>query len=62
MAFLLTGKIADFGYGLLNMGPFLFVWALPTVVMFALILAVYKSTGLIERMNAAVHPGPECLA
>ena len=56
IAFLLTGKIAEFGYGLLNMGPFLFVWALPTVVMFALILAVYKSTGLIERMNAALHP------
>ena len=56
IAFLFTGKIQDFGYGLLNMGPFLIVWALPTVLLFALILAVYKSTGLVERVNAALHP------
>ncbi|MBX3452803.1 MAG: ferrous iron transporter B [Planctomycetaceae bacterium] len=52
----LTASHGDFGYGLLNMGPFLLVWALPTVVLFTLILAVYKSTGLAERMNAALDP------
>jgi Fe2+ transport system protein B len=53
---ILTSKQGDFGYGLLNMGPFLFVWALPTVIMFSVILGVYKSTGLVDRMNWALHP------
>lgn len=53
---ILVGQHEDFGYGLLNMGPFLFVWALPTVLLFSLIIAVYKTTGLIERINAALHP------
>ena len=53
---LLTTKQGDFGYGLLNMGPFLFVWALPTVLLFSVILAVYKATGLVDRMNWALHP------
>ena len=53
---LLTAEQGEFGYGLLNMGPFLLVWALPTVLMFALILAFYKSTGLVERINWALHP------
>jgi len=52
----LTAEHADFGYGLLNMGPFLLVWALPTVLMFSLILAIYKTSGLIERINVAIHP------
>lgn len=53
---ILVGQHQEFGYGLLNMGPFLFVWALPTVLLFSLIIAVYKTTGLIERINAALHP------
>jgi len=53
---ILTAKQGDFGYGLLNMGPFLLVWALPTVVLFSLILGAYKSSGLIERINGAIHP------
>jgi small GTP-binding protein len=53
---ILTAEHGDFGYGLLNMGPFLLVWALPTVVLFSLILGVYKSSGLIERINGAIHP------
>jgi Fe2+ transport system protein B len=53
---ILTAKKGEFGYGLLNMGPFLFVWALPTVIMFAFILGIYKSTGLVDRMNWALHP------
>jgi len=56
MRIVLTAQQGEFAYGLLNMGPFLLVWALPTVLMFALILGVYKSTGLIERINIALHP------
>ena len=52
----LTTEQGEFGYGLLNMGPFLLVWALPTVLMFALILGAYKASGLIERINVALHP------
>jgi len=52
----LTAQQGQFGYGLLNMGPFLLVWALPTVLMFALILGAYKASGLIERINVALHP------
>lgn len=51
----LTAEQGEFGYGLLNMGPFLLVWALPTVLMFALILGAYKASGLIERINVALH-------
>lgn len=52
----LTAQQGKFGYGLLNMGPFLLVWALPTVLIFALILGTYKASGLIERINVALHP------
>ncbi|MFG0267417.1 MAG: nucleoside recognition domain-containing protein, partial [Rhodopirellula sp. JB055] len=52
----LTAQQGEFGYGLLNMGPFLLVWSLPTVLMFALILGAYKTSGLIERINVALHP------
>ena len=52
----LTAQEGEFGYGLLNMGPFLLVWALPTVLMFALILGAYKASGLIERINVTLHP------
>ncbi len=53
---LVTNKTDGFGYGLLDMGPFLLVWALPTVVLFSVILGVYKTTGLVERINIALHP------
>lgn len=53
---LLTSTHSDFGYGLLNMGPFLIVWALPTVLLFSLILSVYKTSGLVEQINHALHP------
>jgi ferrous iron transport protein B len=53
---ILTARHGDFGYGLLNMGPFLVVWALPTVLLFSLISTLYKTTGLIERINVALHP------
>ena len=43
-------------YGLLSMGPFLFVWAGPTMLIFAVILGVYKNTGLVTRMTVSLHP------
>lgn len=53
---ILIAKHGDFGYGLLNMGPFLILWALPTVLLFAVILGAYKASGLVDRMNVALHP------
>ena len=43
-------------YGLLSMGPFLFVWAGPTMLIFAVILGVYKNTGIVTRMTVSLHP------
>ncbi len=43
-------------YGLLSMGPFLFVWAGPTMLIFAVIIGVYKNTGLVMRMTISLHP------
>jgi Fe2+ transport system protein B len=52
----LTAEQGQFGYGLLNMGPFLLVWALPAVLLFAVILGAYKASGIVERINVALHP------
>ncbi|MEM7601459.1 MAG: nucleoside recognition domain-containing protein [Verrucomicrobiota bacterium] len=43
-------------YGLLAMFPFLLLYAVPTIVVFSAILAIYKSTGLIDRLSVALHP------
>lgn len=43
-------------YGLLSMGPFLFVWAGPTILIFAVFIGAYKASGLITRITTAVHP------
>ena len=43
-------------YGFVSMGPFLFVWATPVVVIYALVLGIYKSTGLLDRTSLAIHP------
>ena len=43
-------------YGLLSMGPFLFVWAGPTILIFAAFMAVYKQSGLVTRITASLHP------
>lgn len=43
-------------YGLLTMGPLLFVWAVPTVAIHALLSGVYKSTGWIDRLTTGVQP------
>ena len=43
-------------YGFVSMGPFLFVWAAPVVTIYALLLGVYKATGLLDRTSLAIHP------
>ena len=43
-------------YGFLSMGPFLFVWATPVVIIYALVLGIYKSTGLLDRTSLAINP------
>lgn len=43
-------------YGLVTMGPLLFVWAAPTVVLYAFLMGVYKASGLIDRLNIVLHP------
>ena len=41
-------------YGLATMGPLLFVWAVPTVVVYAFFLGLYKASGLAERITVAL--------
>lgn len=43
-------------YGLVTMGPLLFVWAIPTVVLYAFFLGLYKASGLIDRATVALDP------
>ena len=43
-------------YGVVAMLPFLLLYALPTVLVFTVLIEVYKSTGLIERLSNGLHP------
>ena len=43
-------------YGLITMGPLLFVWAVPTVILYAVFLGAYKASGLVERITVALQP------
>lgn len=43
-------------YGLITMGPLMFVWALPTVVLYAVLLGAYKASGLLDYFTIAIHP------
>jgi ferrous iron transport protein B len=43
-------------YGFLTMGPLLFVWAVPTVIAYALVLGAYKASGLLDRLASAMTP------
>ncbi|WP_101296657.1 nucleoside recognition domain-containing protein [Halegenticoccus soli] len=43
-------------YGLLAMGPFLFVWAGPTMLVFAAFMGAYKASGLLARLTAVLDP------
>ncbi len=44
------------GHSLLTMGPLLFMWSVPTVLLFALLLGAYKASGLIDRITNVMHP------
>jgi ferrous iron transport protein B len=43
-------------YGLLTMGPLLVLWALPVVLVLALLLGLGKASGVLDRLTTAVHP------
>jgi len=43
-------------YGVVAMFPFLLLYALPTILIFTGIIAIYKSTGLIDRLSYGLHP------
>jgi Fe2+ transport system protein B len=43
-------------YGLVAMFPFLLLYAVPSIVAFSALLAIYKSSGLIDRISVALHP------
>lgn len=43
-------------YGVVSMFPFLMLYALPTILIFTGLIAVYKSTGLIDRLSYGLHP------
>ncbi|MEM7790256.1 MAG: nucleoside recognition domain-containing protein [Verrucomicrobiota bacterium] len=43
-------------YGVVAMFPFLLLYALPTIVIFSGLLAIYKNTGLIDRLSYGLHP------
>ncbi len=43
-------------FGLVVMLPFLFVYALPTILLFAFLLAFYKSSGIIDRLAEILFP------
>ena len=42
-------------YGVVAMLPFLVLYALPTIVIFSGLLAVYKYTGLIDHLSYGLH-------
>ena len=43
-------------YGVVAMFPFLLLYALPTILIFTVLIAIYKSTGLIDRLSYGLHP------
>ena len=53
---LLLREILIGRYGLVTLGPLLFIWAVPTVILYALFLGGYKASGLVERITVALHP------
>lgn len=42
-------------YGIVAMFPFLVLYALPTVFLFGIILSIYKTSGLIDRLTVSLH-------
>ena len=43
-------------YGVVSMFPFLLLYALPTILIFSGLTAIYKSAGLIDRLSHGLHP------
>lgn len=43
-------------YGFLSMFPYLFVWAVPVVILYAFLLAIYKTSGLLDYITIGLHP------
>lgn len=43
-------------YGVFAMLPFLLLYALPTIITFTLLIEIYKTTGLIDRLSSALYP------
>ncbi|TMP46570.1 GTP-binding protein [Pseudoalteromonas citrea] len=43
-------------YGVISMLPFLLLYALPTVLIFSAIIALYKTTGLVDRLSYCLDP------
>ncbi|MBQ4852183.1 nucleoside recognition domain-containing protein [Pseudoalteromonas sp. MMG012] len=43
-------------YGVVSMLPFLLLYALPTVLVFSAIIALYKTTGLVDRLSFSLDP------
>ena len=50
------GAVLAGDYGLLTMGPLLFVWAVPTVLVYSALISVYRASGLADRIGTALHP------
>ena len=42
-------------YGIIAMFPFLVLYALPTVFLFAVVWSLYKTSGLIDRLTVTIH-------
>ena len=43
-------------YGVFAMLPFLLLYALPTIITFTLLIEIYKTSGLIDRLSSALYP------
>lgn len=43
-------------YGLMSMLPFLLLYSVLTVLLFAVLMALLKASGLVDRMTTALHP------
>ena len=50
------GAVLAGDYGLLTMGPLLFVWAVPTVLVYAIVIGAFKASGLADRIGVTLHP------
>jgi ferrous iron transport protein B len=43
-------------YGAIAMFPFLLLYALPTILIFSIVISVYKSSGLIDQISLSLDP------